>query len=124
MLFLCLCVFMCSCVHVCVPVCLQVRMRILPGTEQEMLYNFYPLMAGYQSLPLLSVSLLRFPSVPPQLLQRFLPSRIFVKVTLILLLLLHLLFLLLLLLIFPILLLFLLLLLLLFLVFLLLFLLT
>ncbi|KAL2077658.1 hypothetical protein ACEWY4_027162 [Coilia grayii] len=57
----------------------QVRMRILPGAEQEMLYNFYPLMAGYQSLPLLSVTLLRFPSVAPQLLQRFLPSRIFVK---------------------------------------------
>ncbi|XP_063046712.1 trafficking protein particle complex subunit 11 [Engraulis encrasicolus] len=57
----------------------QVRMRILPGAEQELLYNFYPLTAGYQSLPLLSVSLLRFPSVPPQLLQRFLPSRIFVK---------------------------------------------
>ncbi|KAG5263921.1 hypothetical protein AALO_G00270120 [Alosa alosa] len=57
----------------------QVRMRILPGAEQEMLYNFYPLMAGYQSLPLLSVTLLRFPNVPPQLLQRFLPSRIFVK---------------------------------------------
>lgn len=57
----------------------QVRMRILPGTEQEMLYNFYPLMAGYQSLPLLTVSLLRFPNIPTQLLQRFLPSRIFVK---------------------------------------------
>ncbi|XP_028815392.1 trafficking protein particle complex subunit 11 [Denticeps clupeoides] len=57
----------------------QVRIRILPGAEQEMLYNFYPLMAGYQSLPVLNITLMRFPSVAPALLRRFLPSRIFVK---------------------------------------------
>uniref|UniRef100_A0A6Q2ZQJ1 Trafficking protein particle complex subunit 11 n=1 Tax=Esox lucius TaxID=8010 RepID=A0A6Q2ZQJ1_ESOLU len=57
----------------------QVRLRILPGAEHEMLYNFYPLMAGYQNLPLLNISLLRFPTVSGQLLRRFLPSRIFVK---------------------------------------------
>ncbi|XP_046870034.1 trafficking protein particle complex subunit 11 [Hypomesus transpacificus] len=57
----------------------QVRVRILPGARQEMLYNFYPLMAGYQTLPLLNISLLRFPSPANQLLRRFLPSRIFVK---------------------------------------------
>ncbi|KAJ8416548.1 hypothetical protein AAFF_G00358360 [Aldrovandia affinis] len=57
----------------------QVRLRILPGTEQEMLYNFYPLMAGYQSLPSLNINLLRFPGISSQLLRRFLPSRIFVK---------------------------------------------
>ncbi|KAL0973941.1 hypothetical protein UPYG_G00213240 [Umbra pygmaea] len=57
----------------------QVRLRILPGAEHEMLYNFYPLMAGYQNLPLLNISLVRFPTVSGQLLRRFLPSRIFVK---------------------------------------------
>ncbi|XP_059377909.1 trafficking protein particle complex subunit 11 [Carassius carassius] len=57
----------------------QVRMRILPGAEQEMLYNFYPLMAGYQVLPQLNISLLRFPNISSQLLRRFLPSRVFVK---------------------------------------------
>ncbi|KAL4640529.1 trafficking protein particle complex subunit 11 [Arapaima gigas] len=57
----------------------QVRLRILPGTEQEMLYNFYPLMAGYQTLPLLNINLLRLPGVSGQLLRRFLPSRIFIK---------------------------------------------
>ncbi|RXN29164.1 trafficking particle complex subunit 11 [Labeo rohita] len=57
----------------------QVRMRILPGAEQEMLYNFYPLMAGYQVLPQLNISLVRFPNISNQLLRRFLPSRIFVK---------------------------------------------
>uniref|UniRef100_A0A8C1H060 Trafficking protein particle complex subunit 11 n=1 Tax=Cyprinus carpio TaxID=7962 RepID=A0A8C1H060_CYPCA len=57
----------------------QVRMRILPGAEQEMLYNFYPLMAGYQVLPQLNINLLRFPNISNQLLRRFLPSRIFVK---------------------------------------------
>ncbi|XP_065131347.1 trafficking protein particle complex subunit 11 isoform X2 [Paramisgurnus dabryanus] len=57
----------------------QVRMRILPGAEQEMLYNFYPLMAGYQLLPQLNISLLRFPDISSQLLRRFLPSCIFVK---------------------------------------------
>ncbi|KAL7858534.1 hypothetical protein AOLI_G00186360 [Acnodon oligacanthus] len=57
----------------------QVRMRILPGAEQEMVYNFYPLMAGYQNLPLLNINLLRFPNVSSQLLRRFLPTRIFIK---------------------------------------------
>lgn len=57
----------------------QVRMRILPGAEQEMMYNFYPLMAGYQALPQLNINLPRFPNISNQLLRRFLPSRIFVK---------------------------------------------
>ncbi|MGH0122146.1 UNVERIFIED_CONTAM: hypothetical protein FKN15_042917 [Acipenser sinensis] len=60
----------------------QVRLRILPGTKQEMLYNFYPLMAGYQNLPSLTINLLRFPGFTSQLLRRFLPTRIFVKVRL------------------------------------------
>ncbi|XP_029438424.1 trafficking protein particle complex subunit 11 [Rhinatrema bivittatum] len=57
----------------------QMRLRILPGTEQEMLYNFYPLMAGYQQLPSLNINLLRFPSFTNQLLRRFIPTHIFVK---------------------------------------------
>ncbi|TRY90082.1 hypothetical protein DNTS_031586 [Danionella cerebrum] len=57
----------------------QVRMRILPGAEQEMLYNFYPLKAEYQVLPQLNINLLRFPNISSQLLRRFLPSHIFVK---------------------------------------------
>ncbi|MEJ1285107.1 trafficking protein particle complex 11 [Cricetulus griseus] len=57
----------------------QIRLRILPGTKQEMLYNFYPLMAGYQQLPSLNINLLRFPSFTNQLLRRFLPTSIFVK---------------------------------------------
>lgn len=56
-------------------------MRILPGAEQEMVYNFYPLMAGYQSLPVLNINLLRFPNISNQLLRRFLPTRIFIKVS-------------------------------------------
>lgn len=58
----------------------QIRLRILPGTKQEMLYNFYPLMAGYQQLPTLNISLLRFPNLTSQLLRRFIPTSIFVKV--------------------------------------------
>ncbi|XP_034257272.1 trafficking protein particle complex subunit 11 isoform X3 [Pantherophis guttatus] len=57
----------------------QIRLRILPGTEQEMLYNFYPLMAGYQQLPSLSINLLRFPQFTNQLLRKFIPTHIFVK---------------------------------------------
>ncbi|XP_046876921.1 trafficking protein particle complex subunit 11-like isoform X2 [Hypomesus transpacificus] len=57
----------------------RVRVRILPGARQEMLYNFYPLMVGYQTIPLLNITLLRFPSPTNQLLRRFLSSRIFVK---------------------------------------------
>lgn len=56
-------------------------MRILPGAEQEMVYNFYPLMAGYQSLPVLNINLLRFPNISNHLLRRFLPTRIFIKVS-------------------------------------------
>uniref|UniRef100_A0A8C3XPF8 Trafficking protein particle complex subunit 11 n=1 Tax=Chelydra serpentina TaxID=8475 RepID=A0A8C3XPF8_CHESE len=58
----------------------QMRLRILPGTQQEMLYNFYPLMAGYQQLPSLNIILLRIPNFTNQLLRRFIPTHIFVKV--------------------------------------------
>ena len=47
-----------------------------------MLYNFYPLMAGYQQLPSLNINLLRFPNFTNQLLRRFIPTTIFVKVRL------------------------------------------
>lgn len=62
--------------------CFKIRLRILPGTQQEMLYNFYPLMAGYQQLPSLHVNLMRFPNFTDQLLRRFIPTHIFVKVRL------------------------------------------
>ncbi|MEE6460867.1 hypothetical protein FKM82_001125 [Ascaphus truei] len=57
----------------------QIRLQILPGTEQEMLYNFYPLMAGYQQLPSLNINLMRFPNYTSNLLRRFIPTHIFVK---------------------------------------------
>uniref|UniRef100_A0A8C5B8P5 Trafficking protein particle complex subunit 11 n=1 Tax=Gadus morhua TaxID=8049 RepID=A0A8C5B8P5_GADMO len=57
----------------------QVRLHILPGAEQQMLYNYYPLMAGYQSLPQLNISLPRCPATDTHTLRRFLPQRIFVK---------------------------------------------
>uniref|UniRef100_A0A8C3FQ10 Trafficking protein particle complex subunit 11 n=1 Tax=Chrysemys picta bellii TaxID=8478 RepID=A0A8C3FQ10_CHRPI len=57
----------------------QIRLRILPGTQQEMLYNFYPLMAGYQQLPSLNIILLQIPNFTNQLLRRFIPTHIFVK---------------------------------------------
>ncbi|XP_038611097.1 trafficking protein particle complex subunit 11 [Tachyglossus aculeatus] len=58
----------------------QIRLRILPGTAQEMLYNFYPLTAGYQELPALRVSLPRCPAAfPHQLLRRLIPTFVFIK---------------------------------------------
>ncbi|KAM7417076.1 hypothetical protein PAMA_016943 [Pampus argenteus] len=57
----------------------QVRLRILPGSEQQMLYNYYPLMAGYQTLPQLNISLPRCSTSNTHTLRRFLPQRIFVK---------------------------------------------
>ncbi|XP_069487577.1 trafficking protein particle complex subunit 11 [Ambystoma mexicanum] len=57
----------------------QMRLRILPDMEQEMLYNFYPLMAGYQQLPSLNITMQRFPNFTNQLLRRFIPTHIFVK---------------------------------------------
>lgn len=67
--------------YVCLHMCVQVRLRILPGSEQQMLYNYYPLMAGYQTLPQLNISLPRCPTTNTHTLRRFLPHRIFVKVT-------------------------------------------
>lgn len=60
---------------------MQVRLRILPGSEQQVMYNYYPLMAGYQTLPQLNISLPRCPNTNTHTLRRFLPQRIFVKVT-------------------------------------------
>ncbi|MED6251052.1 Trafficking protein particle complex subunit 11 [Ataeniobius toweri] len=57
----------------------QVHLRVLPGTEQQMLYNYYPLMAGYQTLPQLNISLPHCPTSSSPALRRFLPQRIFVK---------------------------------------------
>lgn len=68
-----------DCLSVCVHA--QVRLRILPGSEQQILYNYYPLMAGYQTLPQLNISLPRCPNTNTHTLRRFLPQRIFVKVT-------------------------------------------
>lgn len=58
----------------------QVHIRILPGSKQQMLYNYYPLIAGYQPLPQLSISVDRC-TTKAYNLRRFLPHRIFVKVT-------------------------------------------
>ncbi|CAF95410.1 unnamed protein product, partial [Tetraodon nigroviridis] len=57
----------------------QVRLRIVRGSEQRMLYNYYPLMAGYQTLPQLNISLPRSPATNVHTLRRFLPRSIFVK---------------------------------------------
>ncbi|XP_013882191.1 trafficking protein particle complex subunit 11 [Austrofundulus limnaeus] len=57
----------------------QVHLLVLPGTQQHMLYNYYPLMAGYQTLPHLNISLPRCPASNVLALRRFLPQRIFVK---------------------------------------------
>uniref|UniRef100_A0A3Q2XZH4 Trafficking protein particle complex subunit 11 n=1 Tax=Hippocampus comes TaxID=109280 RepID=A0A3Q2XZH4_HIPCM len=56
----------------------QVHIRILPGSKQQMLYNYYPLIAGYQTLPQLSISVDRC-TTKAYNLRRFLPHRIFVK---------------------------------------------
>ena len=79
----CICMYVCFMVkmYVCLHMCVQVRLRILPGSEQQMLYNYYPLMAGYQTLPQLNISLPRCPTTNTHTLRRFLPHRIFVKVT-------------------------------------------
>uniref|UniRef100_A0A8C5QED5 Trafficking protein particle complex subunit 11 n=1 Tax=Leptobrachium leishanense TaxID=445787 RepID=A0A8C5QED5_9ANUR len=57
----------------------QIRLQILPGAVHKMLYNYYPLMAGYQLLPSLNINLLRIPDYTSDLLKRFLPTHIFVK---------------------------------------------
>ncbi|XP_077464775.1 trafficking protein particle complex subunit 11 isoform X1 [Stigmatopora argus] len=56
----------------------QVYLRILPGSKQQMLYNYYPLIAGYQTLPQLTICMSRC-TTNAYNLRRFLPHRIFVK---------------------------------------------
>ncbi|XP_061421126.1 trafficking protein particle complex subunit 11 [Lethenteron reissneri] len=57
----------------------QIRLRILPGSQQELRYNMYPLVAGFQPLPRLHFKLLRFPGASDELIRRLLPTHVFVK---------------------------------------------
>ncbi|XP_077589435.1 trafficking protein particle complex subunit 11 isoform X2 [Stigmatopora nigra] len=57
----------------------RVYLRILPDSKQQMLYNYYPLIAGYQTLPQLTICMSRCRTNAYRNLRRFLPHRIFVK---------------------------------------------
>ncbi|XP_061690008.1 trafficking protein particle complex subunit 11 isoform X2 [Syngnathoides biaculeatus] len=56
----------------------QVHLRILPDAKQQMLYNYYPLIAGYQTLPQLSISISHC-TTNAYNVRRFIPNRIFIK---------------------------------------------
>nr|XP_002733772.1 PREDICTED: trafficking protein particle complex subunit 11-like [Saccoglossus kowalevskii] len=57
----------------------QVCFRILPVSQQVLMYNFYPLVPGHVKLPRLHINMPRYPGVADDLGGRMLPTHIFIK---------------------------------------------
>ncbi|XP_025086483.1 trafficking protein particle complex subunit 11-like isoform X1 [Pomacea canaliculata] len=57
----------------------QTRFRVLPSEEHQLLYNFFPLVAGQVVLPRLHVNMLRYPGTMDDLVHSMLPSHIFIR---------------------------------------------
>ena len=58
----------------------QVHFRVLPGKPYEITYNLFPLVAGHVTLPKLHLNMLRFPGKMDSVIQKMLPTHIFIKV--------------------------------------------
>ena len=59
---------------------MQVHFRLLPGKPYELTYNLFPLVAGHVSLPKLHLNMLRYSGTMDAIVQKMLPSHIFIKV--------------------------------------------
>lgn len=59
---------------------LQVHFRVLPNSTYSLTYNLYPLTPGHVTLPRLHVNMSRFPGSMDDVIQKMLPSHIFIKV--------------------------------------------
>lgn len=57
----------------------QVHFRLLPGKVYEMTYNLFPLVAGHVALPKMHLNMLRFPGTMDPIVQKMLPSHVFIK---------------------------------------------
>lgn len=56
------------------------HMRILPSKSRTLTYDMYPLIAGSVALPKLSVSMARYPGVAESIVEKIIPSSVYVKV--------------------------------------------
>lgn len=59
---------------------LQFHFRVLPGVPYELKYNLFPLVAGHVNLPKLNFTLIGYPDPIDPVLQKMLPTHIFIKV--------------------------------------------
>ncbi|KAK3084752.1 hypothetical protein FSP39_018278 [Pinctada imbricata] len=57
----------------------QFHFRVLPGMPYHLTYNLFPLLAGHVSLPKLNLSMTRFPDTVDSIVQKMLPTHIFIK---------------------------------------------
>ncbi|XP_041357008.1 trafficking protein particle complex subunit 11-like [Gigantopelta aegis] len=57
----------------------QVHFRLLPGSDYQLWYNLFPLIAGQVGLPKLHVNMLRYPGTMDEVVQKMLPNSIFIK---------------------------------------------
>lgn len=57
----------------------QVHFRVLPGKPYHMTYNLFPLVAGHVTLPKMHLNMLRFPGKMDSIVQKMLPTHIFIK---------------------------------------------
>lgn len=59
----------------------QIHFRVLPGKPYSLMYNLFPLLAGHLLLPKLSVNMVRYPGTIDPIVQKMLPSHVFIKPT-------------------------------------------
>ncbi|XP_064653075.1 trafficking protein particle complex subunit 11-like isoform X2 [Lineus longissimus] len=57
----------------------HVHVRILPSSNHQLSFNLFPLMTGFIELPKLQVNMLRYPGVFNDVVQKMLPTHIFIK---------------------------------------------
>lgn len=57
----------------------QFHFRVLPGVPYELKYNLFPLVAGHVNLPKLNFTLIGYPDPIDPVLQKMLPTHIFIK---------------------------------------------
>ncbi|XP_046561774.1 LOW QUALITY PROTEIN: trafficking protein particle complex subunit 11-like [Haliotis rubra] len=58
-----------------------IHFRVLPHSEYQLMYNLFPLIAGHVTLPKLHVNMLRYPGTMDEIVQKMLPTSIFIKPT-------------------------------------------
>lgn len=57
----------------------QFHFQILPSSQYPLTFNLFPLLTGYLELPKLRLNLVRYPGTMTDLVQKMIPSHIFIK---------------------------------------------